>query len=92
MTNEQKIIIFKEAIVILKESQQFCLCGALWAACGGKKNEDIINIISNRFPELLNYKPENIEGTGAYWWPKDEIKPRIEVLEKAIKELETTNL
>ena len=90
MTNEQKIKVFKKAIINLKKRQQTCLCVALWVACGAKAGLSI-SIMNDKFPELLKYKPF-CEINGGYWWPKDEIEPRIEVLEKAIKELETTNL
>ena len=80
MTKQEKIKTYKEAKKLIKQGAVPGLCSAIYFA----SNETIMAY--NNMPRIVKkHKPNR---NSAYWFPPFTSKPRIEILNKVIKELE----
>ena len=95
-TAKQKIRILKKAIQLLKSEDDDCICNAVASAIRVYHWPTYYLTTTIYIPELLKYKPKrrikiNAYNKDVYYWFKDgDIKSRIEVLQKTIKDIEAT--
>ena len=80
----------KELLILLREevANRFdaCICWSLAAMVGRK---DISYDEYHALEDYLElYRPKEIKKSDAFWWPVGELEPRLEFLDKLIKEID----
>ena len=84
-TIKELLILLREGAVIRIQVCQYGLCGTIdWMCrCMESINNDESKVLENY---IESHKPDKV--CSAFWWPRGELAPRLEFLDKLIAELE----